>query len=169
MARISASLDLINSLVAANNPASFRDRDLDAAKSSALTNFNNNRGRKGEFETRRSSSSTNPFSSIILARSTVYRKLEDQSNFDRLVHNTRFRRGLNSIVWRGYLVSPGKLCRPSLLLYRFSLRERKRRLIIQNRWKGKWGIFLEFFCRIRRDGRNVLLRLSCIGSREGDK
>lgn len=46
MARISASLDLINSLVAANNPASFRDRDLDAAKSSALTNFNNNRGRK---------------------------------------------------------------------------------------------------------------------------
>lgn len=89
MARISASLDLINSLVAANNPASFRDRDLDAAKSSALTNFNNNRGRKGEFGTYRSSSSTNPFSSIILARSTVYRKLEDQSNFDRLVHNTR--------------------------------------------------------------------------------
>ena len=73
MARISASLDLINSLVAANNPASFRDRDLDAAKSSALTNFNNNRGRKGEFGTYRSSSSTNPFSSIILARSTVYR------------------------------------------------------------------------------------------------
>lgn len=46
MARISASLDLINSLVAANNPASFRDRDLDAAKSSALTNFNNNRRRR---------------------------------------------------------------------------------------------------------------------------
>lgn len=98
MARISASLDLINSLVAANNPASFRDRDLDAAKSSALTNFNNNRGRKGEFETRRSSSSTNPFSSIILARSTVYRKLEHRSNFDRLLQNTRFRRGLDSIV-----------------------------------------------------------------------
>ena len=125
MARISASLDLINSLVAANNPASFRDRDLDAAKSSALTNFNNNRGRKiwnspiliiDQSFFLDNSRSVNRLSKT--RRSVKFRSIGSQYSvssrfkFDCLTR-------LPCFAWK--TLSP------------FSLRERKRRLIIQNR------------------------------------